>query len=73
MSLTIECRKHPEYTGQSKPEYDCVACRSLRSLILESPPADVGSLVQTALALGELAVTELPPRPDDGDCKGEEE
>lgn len=63
MSLVIECREHPDYTGQSKPEHDCVACRCLRSFVLESPPADVGSWVQTALALGELAVAELPPQP----------
>lgn len=56
MAITIECREHPDYDGETKPDTDCRACQSLRAWILALAPADVAGLTQDALALGALAV-----------------
>lgn len=63
MGITIECREHPDYDGQSKPEYmACFACCCIRAFVLELAPRDVGVRVQTVLALGELRVREPDTR-----------
>lgn len=66
MSLTLECTEHPEYTGATKPEYDCVGCRSLRLFCLDASPDDTAGQLQNALAFGALRVVEpaAPARPE---------
>lgn len=74
MSITIQCTEHPDYDGETKPEYGrCVACRSLRAFILDLAPADVAGLVQDALAFGDLRAVELADQPAPTTPPGEDD